>query len=67
MRGAKASEALVITRKEGSSLAGFRYRSGLLDIDCLDGINQDHGDAIGDDVVSCVGHTLQTIVSSCGL
>jgi diguanylate cyclase (GGDEF)-like protein len=35
----------------------------LLDIDRLDGINRDHGYAIGDDVVSYVGHTLQTVVS----
>lgn len=38
----------------------------LLDIDRLDGINRDHGYAIGDDVVSYVGHTLQTVVSSRG-
>jgi diguanylate cyclase (GGDEF)-like protein len=38
----------------------------LLDIDRLDGINRDHGYAIGDDVVSYVGHTLQTVVSTRG-
>jgi diguanylate cyclase (GGDEF)-like protein len=38
----------------------------LLDVDRLDGINRDHGYAIGDDVVSYVGHTLQTVVSSRG-
>ncbi len=38
----------------------------MLDIDRLDGINRDHGYAIGDDVVSYVGHTLQTVVSSRG-
>jgi diguanylate cyclase (GGDEF)-like protein len=38
----------------------------LLDIEGLEGINRDNGYAIGDDVVSYVGHTLQSVVSSRG-
>lgn len=38
----------------------------LLDIEGLDRINRDNGYAIGDDVVSYVGHTLQSVVSARG-
>lgn len=40
--------------------------SWLLDIDHLDQLNRDHGYAIGDDVVSYVGHTLQDVIATRG-
>ena len=42
-------------------VVGRPVSAWLLDIDRLEGINRDHGYAIGDDVVSYVGHTLQTV------
>ena len=59
------NEALV-DGVHASKSSGRPISVWLLDIDRLDGINRDHGYAIGDDVVSYVGHTLQTVVSSRG-
>ncbi len=54
------------TRWHASKSSGRPVSVWLLDIDRLDAVNRDHGYAIGDDVVSYVGHTLQTVVSTRG-
>jgi diguanylate cyclase (GGDEF)-like protein len=56
----------LIDAVHASKSSGRPVSAWLLDIDRLDGINRDHGFAIGDDVVSYVGHTLQTVVSTRG-
>jgi diguanylate cyclase (GGDEF)-like protein len=57
---------VLVDSVHASKSSGRPVSVWLLDIDRLDGINRDHGYAIGDDVVSYVGHTLQTVVSSRG-
>ncbi len=57
---------VLVDAVHASKSSGRPVSVWLLDIDRLDGINRDHGYAIGDDVVSYVGHTLQTVVSSRG-
>ena len=59
------NEALV-DAVHASKLSNRAVSVWLLDIDRLDGINRDHGYAIGDDVVSYVGHTLQGVVLTRG-
>jgi diguanylate cyclase (GGDEF)-like protein len=49
-----------------SKSSGRPVSAWLLDLDRLEGINHDHGYAIGDDVVSYLGHTLQTVISARG-
>jgi diguanylate cyclase (GGDEF)-like protein len=57
---------VLVDAVHASKSSGRPVSTWLLDIDRLDGINRDHGYAIGDDVVSYVGHTLQTVVSTRG-
>jgi diguanylate cyclase (GGDEF)-like protein len=57
---------VLVDAVHASKSSGRPVSVWLLDIDRLDGINRDHGYAIGDDVVSYVGHTLQTVVSARG-
>jgi len=57
---------MLIDAVHASKSSGRPVSVWLLDIDRLDGINRDHGYAIGDDVVGYVGHTLQAVVSSQG-
>ena len=57
---------VLVDAVHASKSSGRPVSVWLLDIDRLDGINRDHGYAIGDDVVSYVGHTLQTVVSTRG-
>jgi diguanylate cyclase (GGDEF)-like protein len=49
-----------------SKSSGRPVSAWLLDIEHLDQLNRDHGYAIGDDIVSYVGHTLQTVIASRG-
>ena len=49
-----------------SKSSGRPVSAWLLDIEHLDQLNRDHGYAIGDDVVSYVGHTLQTVIATRG-
>jgi diguanylate cyclase (GGDEF)-like protein len=57
---------VLVDAVHASKSSGRPVSVWLLDIDRLDGVNRDHGYAIGDDVVSYVGHTLQTVVSTRG-
>jgi diguanylate cyclase (GGDEF)-like protein len=57
---------VLVDAVHASKSSGRPVSTWLLDIDRLEGINRDHGYAIGDDVVSYVGHTLQSVISSRG-
>jgi diguanylate cyclase (GGDEF)-like protein len=57
---------VLVDAVHASKSSGRPVSVWLLDLDRLEGINRDHGYAIGDDVVSYVGHTLQTVISTRG-
>jgi diguanylate cyclase (GGDEF)-like protein len=57
---------MLVDAVHASKSSGRPVSTWLLDIDRLEGINSDHGYAIGDDVVSYVGHTLQTVIATRG-
>jgi diguanylate cyclase (GGDEF)-like protein len=57
---------VLVDAVHASKSSGRPVSVWLLDIDRLDGINRDNGYAIGDDVVSYVGHTLHSVIASRG-
>jgi diguanylate cyclase (GGDEF)-like protein len=57
---------VLVDAVHASKSSGRPVSVWLLDIDRLEAINRDHGYAIGYDVVSYVGHTLQTVISTRG-
>jgi diguanylate cyclase (GGDEF)-like protein len=57
---------VLVDAVHASKSSGRPVSAWLLDVDRLEGINRDHGYAIGDDVVSYVGHTLQSVISTRG-
>lgn len=57
---------VLVDAVHASKSSGRPVSIWLLDIDRLDGINRDNGYAIGDDVVSYVGHTLQSVIATRG-